>query len=72
MPALRTRVYMAALRDKGLTEDVTRKHLISIDRVREAMGHGGAYAELPGGYRVMRQKGKLVFFAPEEWAHKVE
>ena len=72
MPALRTRVYMAALRDKGLTEDVTRKHLISIDRVREAMGHGGAYAELPGGYRVMRQKGELVFFAPEEWTHKVE
>ena len=66
MPALRSRVYMAALKDKGLTEDVTQKHLKAIDSLREAMSHGGAFTELPGGYRVMRVKRELVFFAPDE------
>ena len=66
MPALRSRVYMAALSDKGLTEDVTRKHLAAIDRVKDAVNHGGAYTQLPGGFRVMRDKHELVFFAPEE------
>lgn len=66
MPALRSRVYMAALKDKGLKEDVTRKHLKAIDDLREALGHGGAYTELPGGYRVMRDRRELVFFAPGE------
>ncbi len=66
MPALRSRVYMAALKDKGLTEDVTLKHLKAIDSLRYAMGHGCAYTELPGGYRVMRVRRELVFFAPGE------
>ena len=66
MPALRNRVYMAALKDKGLKEDVTRRHLKAIDDLRGALNHGGAYTELPGGYRVMREKRELVFFAPGE------
>ncbi|MBQ7703691.1 MAG: TilS substrate-binding domain-containing protein, partial [Firmicutes bacterium] len=72
MPALRTRVYMAALKDKGLTEDVTAKHLKAIDALREAMNHGNPYTELPGGYRVMRVKRELVFFAPGEQRNPVE
>ena len=65
-PALRKRVYMLALSETGMRENMTEKHLNAVDRIRLSRNHKEAFTELTGGYRVSRVKHELVFYREDE------
>lgn len=60
--SVRYRVYNIALYDIGMKENVTTKFLDAIDGIRLSLNHHRAYTELTGGYRVARDKKKLIFY----------
>ncbi len=61
-PAIRKRVYVHALNDIGMTENITEKHLMAVDRLRTALNHPEAVAELTEGYRVSKKKKEMKFY----------
>ena len=65
-PAIRSRVYMLALSDLGMRENMTEKHLNAIESVRTSRNHSMAYTELTGGFRAARKKGELIFCKKDE------
>lgn len=65
-PSIKKRVYMLALSDIGMRENVTEKHLNSVDAVANSLNHKAAVAELTGGYRVTRIKKDLIFYKDEK------
>ena len=64
--SLRKRVYMLALSEIGMRENVTDKHLSAIDKVRISKNHKAAFTELTGGFRVTRIKHELIFSKEDE------
>ena len=64
-PSLRKRVFLLALSEVGMRENVTEKHLRSVDAVLRSQNHKAATAELTGGFRVSRIGRDLVFFKEE-------
>jgi tRNA(Ile)-lysidine synthase len=64
-PSLRKRVFLLALSEVGMRENVTEKHLRSVDAVLRSHNHKAATAELTGGFRVSRIGRDLVFFMEE-------
>ena len=61
-PALRKRVYVRALNAIGMTENITEKHLLAIDRLRTSLNHPEAVAELTERFRVSKKKKELRFY----------
>ena len=61
-PALRKRVYVHALNAIGMTENITEKHLLAVDRLRASLNHPEAVAELTEGFRVAKKKKELRFY----------
>jgi len=61
-PSVRKRVYLLALSEIGMRENVTEKHLKAVDSVLGSQNHKAATAELTGGFRVSRIRRDLVFF----------
>ena len=59
---VRNRVYMLALSDAGMRENMTEKHLRAIERIRLSRNHPMAYTELSDGFRVARKKQELIFY----------
>lgn len=60
--SIRYRVYNMALYEIGMYENVTTKFLDAIDKIRLSQNHPRAYTELTGGFRVAREKKRLVFY----------
>ena len=65
-PSLRKRIYLLALSDIGMRENVTEKHLKAVEAVAGSQNHKAATAELTGGFRVKRIKHDLIFYAEDE------
>ena len=63
---VRNRVYMLALSDAGMRENMTEKHLRAIEKIRLSRNHPMAYTELSDGFRVARKKHELVFYREDE------
>jgi tRNA(Ile)-lysidine synthase len=56
------RLWLAQLR--GNLRRIERVHLLAVDRLLDS-GRGGRLAELPGGARVERRRGLLIFQEPK-------
>ena len=65
-PSLRKRVFLLALSDTGMRENVTEKHLKSVEAVMNSQNHKAAVTELTGGFRVTRIKHDLIFYKEDE------
>ena len=61
-PAVRKRVYVRALNAVGMTENITEKHLLAVDRLRTAQNHPEATAELTEGFRAAKKKKEMRFY----------
>ena len=65
-PSVKKRVYLLALSDIGMRENVTEKHLNAVDAVANSQNHKAAVAELTGGFRVTRIRQDLIFYKEEK------
>ncbi len=65
-PSVKKRVYLLALSDIGMRENVTEKHLKAVEAVANSQNHKAAVAELTGGFRVARIRQDLIFYKEDE------
>ncbi|MBR3260406.1 MAG: hypothetical protein IKF95_03560, partial [Firmicutes bacterium] len=65
-PSLRKRIYLLALSDIGMRENVTEKHLKAVEAVANSQNHKAAVAELTGGLRVTRIRHDQIFYREDE------
>ena len=69
-PAIRHRVVMKALKNRGMEQDLTAAHLEAIDGILDTAGESRT-VELPDGYRVSVRYGEAVFYREGAGCYKI-